>query len=446
MKKQIKDILLYSFDIDGTSNKDTYNLHLYEEDTKDNEEAFPKIFIESLIKLKLKKENAKLMITTGRSIDLVEPIIDALPWINNAPLFSYIGCVNGAFIYKWNQNNHSYELIKKNQGMKNIDATKILRVFESLNLPIFLQTQNLKRYYIKKNWNDKKYHTGLNLKKWTNRHITYEEFYKNVNDDILNMVLDTYLIGRPPLSDAEKYIYTEEQIHKHQRNRFNDKYMFTQALRELFVKYEVRKDVKVFVSGTNSVDVSHITKDEALKVVIEDMNINRDSVSHSGDNFNDLPAWKFLRSNEQKDIIYGRKRGICNAMSNTWDHLKLMTGDKIVETNTVSDFIELSINYDKITNFLIWDKTSALTKLQITDLIKELKSKYSEDSIRFMLIDDIYINNNLNCLKKENTMIIQINKVGSRTSNYVLKNFVKKLQIQYRIAKMHVYYDQKIKI
>lgn len=445
MKKRVKDIMLYSFDIDGTSNKNTYNLHIHEEETRSVKQTFPKHFVQTLIKLKTSKPQVKLMITTGRSIDLVEPLFEHLPWINNEPLFSYVGCVNGAFIYKWDVNTHTYKLVKKFNGMNKDVATKVLKVIESLNLPVFVQTKNLNRYYIKKNFNDEKYDCGVKLKNWTNKHITYKEFYDHVHEDILGMVLDTYLIARPPLSDADKYVYNKSFIHKHQRNRFNDKYMFSQTLKELHRKNKVPKRTSVLVSGTNTVDISKITKADALKAVIEDLGIERSQVSHSGDNFNDLPAWKFLRSKGLEDIkYYGKKRGICNAMSNTWDHLKLVTGDHIVETNTVSDFVELSINYDKIKHFLLWDKTNALSKEKRVELQKKLCQKYSEDKLDFAWITSYYNSDKIVDINRENTMIIQINKMGSKTDNQVLKRFVKELQLNKRIAKMHVYYDAEV--
>lgn len=448
MKKRVKDILLYSFDIDGTSNKNSYNLHINEEETLSTEEAFPKKFVQTLIKLKTQKPNVKLMITTGRSIDLVEPMFEHLPWINNQPLFTYVGCVNGAFIYKWDVNTHQYKMIKKFKGMDKNTTTKVLQVLETLNLPVFIQTEKLNRYYLKKNRNDEKYDSGVKLKTWTNKHITYQEFYDHVQDNVLGMVLDTYLIARPPLSDADKYVYNLDFIHKHQRNRFNDKFMFSQTLKELHRINNVPKRTSVLVSGTNTVDISRITKADALKAVISDLGISRSQVSHSGDNFNDLPAWKFLRSKGSEDIkYYGSKRGICNAMSNTWDHLKLVTGDHIVETNTVADFVELSTNYDKIKHFLLWDKTNALTSEKRIQLQKELESKYREDKLVFEWITSYYNDGDKTInLTRENAMILQINKMGAKTSNKELKDFVKKLQKDKRIAKMHVYYNASISL
>lgn len=453
MKKRVKDILLYSFDIDGTSNKNTYNLHLKEEDTLSNSEPFPFKLIQTLIELKTRKKNVKFMITTGRSIELVEPLLNNVPWINNEPLFSFIGTINGAFIYCWDKNTFSYNLIKKHEGMDKNTAIKVLEVFESLNLPVFVQVahlkkqDNIKSYYIKKNFNDEKYNCGVNLKKWTNRHISYREFYDYMSGDILAMVLDTYLIGRPPLSDADKYIYPLDFIHKHQRNRFNDKYMFSQTLKQLHRQNGVPKRTSVLVSGTNTVDISKITKADALKTVIDYLKITREQVSHSGDNFNDLPAWKFLRSQKTKDSTnYGKKRGICNVMSNTWDHLKLVTGDHIVETNTVSDFVQLSSNYDNIKFFLLWDKTDALSFEQKINLQKKLTKKYKEDEMSFKWLENTNNINEFNMFTKENSMIIQINKVGSKTKNYDLKKFVKKMQLNKRIAKMHVYHDLPISL
>ena len=161
MKKQTKEILLYSFDIDGTSNKSSYSLHISEEEFLGPKETFPKIFIDSLIHRKNQNNDVRFMITTGRSLDLVTPLIEDLPKFNDEPLFTYLACVNGAYVYKYV--NGEYTLIKEHEGMSFEVTCKILNVSESLNLPMFVNMADGKDYYIKKNWDDHKYRGGLNF-------------------------------------------------------------------------------------------------------------------------------------------------------------------------------------------------------------------------------------------------------------------------------------------
>ncbi|UCP01108.1 HAD family hydrolase [Borrelia hermsii] len=269
-----------------------------------------------LVITKLIKENKKFIIATGRSKNEIIPLIE-----NLSSHVSFFITLNGARVY-----NNQWQLISKYDLSSEI-VNEILNLRESKykDIPHFLQKSE---------------------------DIDEKLYADNITKNAINNMFEKHELLR-----KHKYIEHELKdisIKYHEINNFREFKNFNNIAKILLlhheeaqlIKYEAiilekyRKEINAYLSTPHSLEIvnSRVSKGNALKDVLQSININLNEVIAFGDGFNDV------------DMLENVKKGLLMGNAN-YRLKKMLSYLEIIDTNdneAVAHYINDNILEDPV--------------------------------------------------------------------------------------------------